>query len=327
MGELVLCPNGCGEKLFPKEISAHVRASCPDRKELCDCGMLIRYRERNKHKMLFCDLRQVQCKYAPKCKWRGTARDLHVHLSETLSTEQKMAKVKGDPFIECLERPYTCWHPPLVAPNEEVGQGGFRIRWTGCGQMFRFSRRQEHDSKECPFRLELCKLGCGMHIVGWQLEEHYQGKPLKYCRDTLEWVHSGCPRRKVPCVYVIAKQRKKPLDEGEVGDEEEAKVPDSQIKRVPSSINHVASQVGEEQAGGEGGAAVAGGSSASDAPNLFRTESQGALMRVPSQTNGRRERRESTLMRRHSLLEGPLSSALLHAGNALHDQRTYADVC
>jgi hypothetical protein len=140
-----------------------------------------------------------------------------------------------------------------------------------------------------------------MHIVGWQLEEHYQGKPLKYCRDTLEWLHSGCPRRKVPCVYVIAKQRKKPLDEGEVGDEEEAKVPDSQIKRVPSSINRVASQVGEEQAGG-GGAAVAGGSSASDAPNLSRTESHGALTRVTSQTNRRQERR-------NALLDGALTSA------------------
>ena len=82
--EWVQCPNGCGEKLFYKEVSVHVRSICPDRKELCDCGQLVRHSERNKHKLLFCDLRQVQCKYAPQCKWRGIARDLAVHISDSL---------------------------------------------------------------------------------------------------------------------------------------------------------------------------------------------------------------------------------------------------
>ena len=162
--EWVTCPNGCGEKLFHKEVSQHVRATCPDRKEVCDCGAHIRYRERNKHKLLFCDLRQVQCKYAPRCKWRGTARDMQVHISESLSTAQKMAKVKGDPFIECLERPYTCWHPPLVAPAEDDEPDGFKLRWSGCGAVFPFGKRAVHDSKECPFRQQLCKLGCGQKV-------------------------------------------------------------------------------------------------------------------------------------------------------------------
>ena len=42
MEEWVQCPNGCGEKLFHKEVSAHVRSLCPDRKDPCECGMLIR---------------------------------------------------------------------------------------------------------------------------------------------------------------------------------------------------------------------------------------------------------------------------------------------
>lgn len=45
--EWVQCPNGCGEKLFHKEVSAHVRSMCPDRKEVCDCGMHIRFRARS----------------------------------------------------------------------------------------------------------------------------------------------------------------------------------------------------------------------------------------------------------------------------------------
>jgi hypothetical protein len=210
-----MCPNGCGEKLFQRELAQHVRAVCPDRKESCECGAQVRYRERNKHKLIFCDLRQVQCKYAPKCKWRGTARDMQVHISETLSTAQKMAKVKGDPFIECLERPYTCWHPPLVAPAEDNDPEGFKLRWTGCGAVFPFGKRAVHDSKECPFRQQVCKLGCKQNVLGYKLEEHYHGKLFRFCKDTASWLNSACPEREVPCVYIISKERATPLQDGE----------------------------------------------------------------------------------------------------------------
>ena len=35
-----------------------------------------------------------------------------------LSDWQKEHQVKGDPYIECLERPVPCWHPPLVAVSQ-----------------------------------------------------------------------------------------------------------------------------------------------------------------------------------------------------------------
>ena len=157
----------------------------------------------------------AQCKYAPRCKWRGTARDLQIHISDSLSTAQKAAKVKGDVFIECMERPYTCWHPPLLAPAEDVEEDGFKIRWVGCGAVFPFGKRQAHNAKDCPFRLEQCKLGCGQMVVGYKLEEHYNGKAVKFCKDTTEWLESGCPEREVPCKYVIARERETPLEEGE----------------------------------------------------------------------------------------------------------------
>ena len=39
--------------------------------------------------------------------------------------------------------------------------------------------------------------------LGYKLEEHYQGKPVKFCKDTRAWLESGCPEREVPCVYII----------------------------------------------------------------------------------------------------------------------------
>jgi len=40
-------------------------------------------------------------------------------------------------------------------------------------------------------------------VLGYKLEEHYQGKPVKFCKDTRAWLESGCPEREVPCVYII----------------------------------------------------------------------------------------------------------------------------
>ena len=40
-------------------------------------------------------------------------------------------------------------------------------------------------------------------VLGYKLEEHYRGKTVKFCTDTLAWLESGCPEREVPCVYII----------------------------------------------------------------------------------------------------------------------------
>ena len=140
---------------------------------------------------------------------------MQVHLSDLLSTAQKAHKVKGDVFIECMERPYTCWHPPLCAPAEDAEEDGFKLRWVGCGAVFAFGKRQAHNAKDCPMRLEACKLGCGQQVVGYRLEEHYNGKAYKFCKDTKDWLESGCPNREVPCIYLIGKERPTPLEEGE----------------------------------------------------------------------------------------------------------------
>ena len=299
--EWVQCPNGCGEKLFYKEVSVHVRSICPDRKELCDCGQLVRHRERNKHKLLFCDLRQVQCKYAPQCKWRGIARDLAVHISDTLSTAQKMARVKGDPFIECLERPYTCWHPPLVKPAEDESEDGFKIRWSGCGAVFPFGRRQQHDSRTCPFRMQLCKLGCGRKVIGYEVEQHYGGKPIKFCRDTNEWLDSMCPEREVPCIYIISQPRETALEPGQEDpdekrnddlyqrlmagqDEEPQGPPSSSANRgaaagkadTPATHPPALSRAPSGGAGGAGGAGGGSGQGEARVPSVSRTPSSQA---------------------------------------------------
>ncbi|KAJ1472336.1 hypothetical protein T484DRAFT_1840708 [Baffinella frigidus] len=62
--EWVVCPNGCGEKLFYRELTAHCNALCVERLEPCTsgCGAMVRFREKNKHKMMYCGCRPVPCK-------------------------------------------------------------------------------------------------------------------------------------------------------------------------------------------------------------------------------------------------------------------------
>eukprot|EP00281_Chroomonas_sp_CCMP1168_P006096 CAMPEP_0206263176 /NCGR_PEP_ID=MMETSP0047_2-20121206/28671_1 /ASSEMBLY_ACC=CAM_ASM_000192 /TAXON_ID=195065 /ORGANISM="Chroomonas mesostigmatica_cf, Strain CCMP1168" /LENGTH=96 /DNA_ID=CAMNT_0053690685 /DNA_START=142 /DNA_END=429 /DNA_ORIENTATION=- len=85
--EWVTCPNGCGARLYYREVQMHVQTVCSERREHCSmgCGELVRFRERSKHKMLFCACRIVKCEYAPACKWSGMHKDLAVHTSNFLS--------------------------------------------------------------------------------------------------------------------------------------------------------------------------------------------------------------------------------------------------
>jgi hypothetical protein len=151
---------------------------------------------------------------AGKCRWTGQARYLTVHLDDTLTTKQKEHAVKGDPYIECLERPTVCWHPPLVA----VGSGPedseeYRTRWVGCGEVLRFGDRDAHEARECPFRQEECKLGCGEVLLGFRVAEHYAGRRTDRCLDSAMWVGSGCPERDMECHYPLSKRREAKLAE------------------------------------------------------------------------------------------------------------------
>lgn len=222
---------------------------------------------------------------------------MQVHISDSLSTAQKAHKVKGDVFIECMERPYTCWHPPFCAPAEDAEEDGFKLRWVGCGAVFPFGKRQVHNQKECPFRLELCKLGCGQKVLGYELEEHYKGKPLKFCRDTKEWLESGCPEREVPCMYVMAKERENPLEEGEE-DPDDAAAARGEVEQdsagaeeavVQRKLAHAREEgVGENAAatpGQDPNTAPANTKSAGEAGAIIRAGSAASqtLSRVPSQ--------------------------------------------
>ena len=63
--------------------------------------------------------------------------------------------------------------------------------------------------------MQLCKLGCGRKVIGYEVEQHYGGKPIKFCRDTNEWLDSMCPQREVPCIYIISQPRETALEPGQ----------------------------------------------------------------------------------------------------------------
>lgn len=208
--EWVTCPNQCGARLYYREVQVHVQTVCTERREHCSmgCGELVKFRERQKHKMLFCACRIVACKYAPQCKWAGMFKDLAIHTDNFLTYEEKQKLVPGDPSIECLERPWLCWHPPLLAPAQDLTDGfGYRIRWPGCGKEIRFGDRTRHESKECHFRMVHCPNGCGQEVVGYRLQEHLEGKNPLDCISTTAWVKSGCLLRDVYCKYVLGQKR------------------------------------------------------------------------------------------------------------------------
>ena len=177
----VICPNGCGEKLFYLELHSHCRTVCRDRPEPCafGCGDMVKYRDRDRHKMLLCLNRFVRCSYAPDCKWTGMAKHLPVHLDDQLTTAQKHSLVPEDLYIECLERPFICWHPPLLPSAETFksstseGSKAYSVEWVGCGESVRFADRTRHICDTCQFRRVVCQ-GCGSSVIGSRMEEHLQ---------------------------------------------------------------------------------------------------------------------------------------------------------
>jgi hypothetical protein len=214
----VMCPNGCGEKLFHMELSSHCLAVCRDRKEQCSygCGELVKYRDRDKHKMLYCKHRFVQCKYAPLCKWTGLAKYLEIHLHENMTAAQKKLLVGDDLQIDCLERPFVCWHPPLIPSPDTFSAFGPTestiVDWVGCGACMRVGDRSKHVSDICPFRMTTCD-ECAEKIIGSRIEEHIHGRAPSECRDTAFWLESGCMFRSVPCLYIVST----PLEGGDSG--------------------------------------------------------------------------------------------------------------
>ena len=71
--------------------------------------------------------------------------------------------------------------------------------------------------------MQLCKLGCGRKVIGYEVEQHYGGKPIKFCRDTNEWLDSMCPEREVPCIYIISQPRETALEPGQEDPDEKRK--------------------------------------------------------------------------------------------------------
>jgi hypothetical protein len=172
--EWVQCPNGCGAKLYFREVNMHTRTACTERKEHCSmgCGELVKFKDRQKHKMMFCSCRIVSCTYAPACKWTGMFKSLAVHTDNFMPLKEKKRLVPGDMQIECQERPYVCWHPPLIAPAQAPAteEGSYRLRWPGCGKEIRFGERGRHEANECHFRVVGCPNGCGSSILGYRLQ-------------------------------------------------------------------------------------------------------------------------------------------------------------
>jgi hypothetical protein len=172
--EWVQCPNGCGAKLYYKEVNMHSQTVCTERKEHCSmgCGELVKFKDRQKHKMMYCACRVVACTYAPTCKWTGMFKDLAVHTNNAISLKEKKRLVPGDMHIECQERPYVCWHPPLAAPAQAptVEEGAYQLRWPGCGKEIRFGDRSKHEGNECHFRVVRCPVGCGSDVLGYRLQ-------------------------------------------------------------------------------------------------------------------------------------------------------------
>lgn len=157
------CPLGCGEVLFPYQVSEHLTVcqlriiACPN-----ECDVHVMARDMGEHLQVECPLRIIYC---PDCKVDGiVARELPVHLHDTcvqrivrcpLKCEKEMAAC--DVELHLMRH---CPHRIVPCPNL-------------CDQTeITAAQMEEHLADHCTHRRVSCPRKCHTTVVYHRLAEH-----------------------------------------------------------------------------------------------------------------------------------------------------------
>ena len=207
---LVLCPQGCGQKLPQLNIASHLEGSCLMRVQECPLGCRTKLRECHlpSHLEESCPKREVLC---PVCGDRVVESDLDRHKNEDgprgcqakllrcrLGCGALVKQGKLDQHMQsaCPKRYVTCskchndrvWADEMVEqhPQRECPERLVVCPHEHCGLSILAKYLEEHTNELCSYRLIHCE--CGDDVVAVELDFHRRVD----CQAALRYCTLGC---------------------------------------------------------------------------------------------------------------------------------------
>jgi hypothetical protein len=185
----VPCPNcifGCAEIVRFDEKDVHMHLQCKYRSVLCripGCNTPVRYKEREEHEVYHCKHRYITCDLCGQSDIRSFQISEHLHNR----CPERMVKcsVGCGQFLKAKDledhEQFRCVMPCKWGCGERLGPVGNRRyhesiackkRAVVCANACRgctitgltAQYADEHQNKQCLFRLQVCSSGCGTYV-------------------------------------------------------------------------------------------------------------------------------------------------------------------